>query len=77
MIGTGDVKITRTFQKKGGALSQDDKIKKIKKAFADGLINMDQYVKAVGEIKSGNESQTLKDFLSGKMDVNKFKVTYQ
>lgn len=77
MIGTGDVKLTRTFQKKGGGLSKDDKMKKIKKAFSDGAINMDQYVKAVGEIKSGNESQILKDFLSGKLDVKKFMQTYQ
>ncbi len=77
MVGTGDIKLTRTFQRKGGAMSQEDKIKKMKKAFADGTINMDQYVKAVGEIKSGNESQILKDYLTGKIDTNKFKDSYQ
>ncbi len=76
MIGTGEIKVTRTFQKQGGALSLEDKTLKIKKAFNNGEINMNQYVKAVGEIKSGKESQTLKDFISGKIDSKKFKERY-
>ncbi|GEM_PF-2594485 len=72
MIGTGEIKLTRTMQKTSGTMSMDEKLAKVKKAFNDGAINMNQYTKAYGQIKSGTENQTLKDFISGKIDVKKF-----
>ncbi len=76
MVGTGEVKLTRILQKESGSMTQDDKISKLKKAMNDGTINMNQYIKAVGQVKSGTENQVLKDYLSGKIDGKKFTESF-
>ncbi len=76
MIGSGQVRLTRTFQKKAGSMTFQDKKTKLSKAFNAGSINMDQYAKALNEIKLNSESQTLKDFLGGKIDAVKFGQSY-
>lgn len=76
MIGSGQVRITRTFQKKAGTMSFADKKTKLSKAFNSAAINMDQYAKALNEIKANAESPTLKDFLGGKIDATAFGQKY-
>ncbi|MBX7153250.1 caspase family protein, partial [bacterium] len=76
MIGFGEIKLTRTFQKKAGSMTVDEKKAKLGKALNSAAINMDQYAKALTEIKSGNESAVLKDFLAAKIDAKKFGESY-
>lgn len=76
LTGAGDFKLTRNY-KLLSTKGTENRIDKIKSVYESGDIDAGVLTKAIQEIKSGEESRTLQDFLDGKIDLETFKIIYK